>query len=217
MNVTIFTELTTTEKLQEITKHSENYIGLYVDMAVDKERKHVKEQAESIKLIRTNLNTSRIKKVKDYTAKVNKEFNGIDVILADANAPFTLLIDGYAAERKVILDAEKASKQAILAAERKLIDHEFAILLDKSYLADKMEAKRLRQVQVQEEAAALNKAYMEDEANAKLRRNANKEHIRGINREILAALLSHGLDEDIARTVIALATKGKLPHLTINY
>ena len=38
MNVTIFTELTTTEKLAKITKDSEKYIGLYVDMAVGKKR-----------------------------------------------------------------------------------------------------------------------------------------------------------------------------------
>jgi hypothetical protein len=228
MNVTIFTELTNTEKLQEITKHSENYIGLYVDMAVDKERKHVKEQAESIKLIRKNLNTSRIKKVKDYTAKVNKEFNGIDVILADANAPFTLLIDGYAAERKVILDAEKASKLAIENAVQKELDHEWAIILDKSYLADRMEAERIqiehdenirlmaseRAEEVMRSKIAYEKDLADRQENARL---ADVEHVRHINRLILKEMHGHGLPEKESIEFIKTIARKKISLLTINY
>tara|TARA_R110000787_G_C13443348_1_gene446664 strand:- start:31336 stop:32022 length:687 start_codon:yes stop_codon:yes gene_type:complete len=228
MNVTIFTELTTTEKLQEITKHSENYIGLYVDMAVDKERKHVKEQAESIKLIRTNLNTSRIKKVKDYTAKVNKEFNGIDVILADANAPFTLLIDGYAAERKVILDAEKASKLAIESAAQKELDHEWAIILDKSYLADKMEAKKAQEerdeairVDATNRAtqSAKNAQEVTDRAIAldAANRLADSNNVRLVQRAIFSGFINAGLDKDAATKATQAIIDNTIPHITINY
>jgi hypothetical protein len=228
MNVTIFTELTTTEKLAEITKESEKYIGLYVDMAVDKERKYVKEQAESIKLIRKDLNTARIKKVKDYTAKVKKEFDGIDVILSDANEPFTLLIDAYADERKAILDAEKAEKLAIETAVQKELDHEFAILLDKSYLADKLAADKAqaeRDEAIRIEAtnratqAAKNAQEVTDRAIAQdtANRAADKENYRKINRAIYSAFIDAGVAKPEAFVVTNALIDNEIPHITINY
>jgi hypothetical protein len=228
MNVTIFTELTTTEKLAEITKESEKYIGLYVDMAVDKERKYVKEQAESIKLIRKDLNTARIKKVKDYTAKVKKEFDGIDVILSDANEPFTLLIDAYADERKVILDAEKKRLCDIEIAVQKEIDHEFAISLDKNYLADKLAAEKAQEER--DEAiridatnratqAAKNAQEVTDRAVAQdaANRAANKENYRKINRAIYSALIDAGVAKPEAFVVTNALIDNEIPHITINY
>ena len=228
MNVTIFNELTTTEKLAEITKESENYIGLYVDMNIAEQRKYVKGQAEDIKSIRKALNTARIKKVKDYTLQVSSEFNEIDSILAKANEPFTLLIDDFSAERKRILDAEKATKLAVEQATQKEIDHEFALLLDKSYLADKLateNAQREHDEKIRvdaEENARLSmirakeitdRAIELDKAN----RLANKEHVRSINRAILVALMQSGIAEEDAKTVISLAARKSAGNLTINY
>jgi hypothetical protein len=228
MNVTIFTELTTTEKLAEITKESEKYIGLYVDMAVDKERKYVKEQAESIKLIRKDLNTARIKKVKDYTAKVKKEFDGIDVILSDANEPFTLLIDAYADERKVILDAEKKRLCDIEIAVQKEIDHEFAISLDKNYLADKLAAEKAqeerdeairidaanRATQAAKNAQEVTaRAIAQDAAN----RAADKQNVRVIQRAIFSGFINAGLEKDAATKATQALIDSAIPHTTINY
>ena len=228
MNVTIFNELTTTEKLAEITKESEKYIGLYVDMNIAEQRKYVKCQAENIKSIRKALNTARIKKVKDYTLQVSSEFNAIDSILAKANEPFTLLIDDFAAERKRILDAEKATTLAIKQATQKEIDHEFALLLDKSYLADKLAAENAQRehdekirVDAEENARlsmirakeVTDRAIELDAAN----RLANKEHVRGINRAILVALMNAGIAEEDAKTVISLAARKSAGNLTINY
>jgi hypothetical protein len=228
MNVTIFTELTTTEKLDEITKESENYIGLYVDMSDPKQRKYVKDQAESIKLIRKDLNTSRIKKVKDYTAKAKKEFDGIDVILSDANSPFTLLIDGYADERKVILDKEKKRLCDIERAVQKEIDHEYAILLDKSYLADKMEAERIQlehdeniRLMAVERAGEVMRskiAYEKDLADRQEKaRLADVEHVRHINRLILKEMHGHGLPEKESIEFIKTIARKQIKELTINY
>ena len=228
INITIFTELTTAIKLAEITKESEKYVGLYVDMNIAEQRKYVKGQAEDIKSIRKALNTARIKKVKDYTLQVSSEFNEIDSILAKANEPFTLLIDDFAAERKRILDAEKATKLAIEQATQKEFDHEFALLLDKSYLADKLaaeNAQRERDEKIRvdaEENARLSmirakeitdRAIELDAAN----RLANKEHVRGINRAILVALMQAGIAEEDAKTVISLAARKSAGNLTINY
>jgi hypothetical protein len=228
MNVTLFTELTTTEKLAKITKESEKHIDLYVEMSDPKQRKYVKDQAESIKLIRTNLNTARIKKVKDYTAKVKKEFDGIDVILSDANKPFTLLIDGYAAKRKVILDAEKASKLAIENAVQKELDHEFAILLDKSYLSDKLAAEKAqadrdeairieatnRATQAAKNAQEVTDRALELDAANRL---ADSNNVRLINRAIFSGFINAGLSkEDSAKATQAIIDNA-IPHITINY
>jgi hypothetical protein len=228
MNVTLFKDLTTDERLTEIEANGEEYNGLYCDLDDPEQRKYVKGKAADIKDLIKAVNSARIKKAKDYRVLVETEAASIITRLEKANEPFTLLIDDYDTARKVMLDAEKAFKQAILDAEQKLIDHELAILLDKSYLADKLaadnaqaerdEAIRIEATNRATQAAknaqeVTDRAIAQDAAN----RLANKEHVRTINRAILAALLSHDIDEDIARTVIALAVKGKLPHLTINY
>ena len=229
MNVTIFTELTTTEKLAAITKDSEKYIGLYVDMSVDKERKYVKDQAESIKVIRKSLNTARIKKVKDYTAEVNKEFKGIDGILSDANEPFTLLIDGYADERKVILDAEKKRLCDIEKAAQKEVDHEWAIILDKSYLADKLAAEKAqadRDEAIRIDAtnratlAAKNAQEVTDRAIAQdaANRLADKQNVRVVHRAIYGGFINAGLSKEEATKATQAIIDGFLtPNITINY
>jgi hypothetical protein len=228
MNVTIFTELTTTEKLAEITKESEKYIGLYVEMSDPKQRKYVKDQAESIKSIRKNLNILRIKKIKDYTLNAKAEFDSIDLILEKANEPFTLLIDDFAAERKAILDKEKAEKLAIEKAAQKEVDHDWAIILDKSYLADKLAAEKAQEER--DEAiridatnratqAAKNAQEVTDRAIAQdlANRTADKENYRKINRAIYSALLDAGVGKSEAFIVTNALIDKEIPHITINY
>jgi hypothetical protein len=228
MNVTIFTELTTTEKLAEITKESEQYIGLYVEMSDPKQRKYVKDQAERIKSIRKNLNTLRIKKIKDYTLNAKAEFDSIDLILEKANEPFTLLIDDFAAERKAVLDKEKAEKLAIELAVQKDIDHEFAILLDKSYLADKLAAEKAQEER--DEAiridatnratqAAKNAQEVTDRAIAQdaANRLADSNNVRLVQRAIFSGYINAGLDKDAATKATQANIDNCIPHITINY
>ena len=228
MNVTLFKDLTTDEHLTELEANSEEYNGLYVDMEVAEQRKYVKGKAADIKDIIKRVNSARIKKSKDYRVLVEAEAVSIIARLEKANEPFTLLIDDYDAARKVTLDAEKASKLAIENAAQKLIDHEFAILLDKSYLADKLAAEKIQlerdekiRVEAEENVRlsiirakeVTDRAIELDAAN----RLANKEHVRGINRAILVALMQAGIAEEDAKTVISLATRKSAGKLTINY
>ena len=217
MNVAIFKDLTTEEKLASMEAQASEYIGLYVDMDDLKQRKYVKDKESEIGSIRKALNTSRIKKVKHYTLQVKSEFDAIDARLAKANEPFTLLHDEYKAERAKVLAKEKAEREAVLMAEQKEIDHEFALLLDKSYLADKMEAEKIKVAEAEKLAAEIAKREREREELETSRRIKNKEHVRNVNRSILVALLSHDIDEGSARSIIALAAKGMLPNITINY
>ena len=228
MNIVLFKDLTTDEHLTELEANSEEYNGLYVDMEVAEQRKYVKGKAADIKDIIKRVNSARIKKSKDYRVLVEAEAASIIARLEKANEPFTLLIDDYDAARKVILDAEKASKLAIENAAQKLIDHEFAILLDKSYLADKLAAENAQRehdekirVEAEENARlsiirakeVADRAIELDTAN----RLANKEHVRGINRSILVALMQAGIAEEDAKTVISLAARKSAGKLTINY
>ena len=217
MNVAIFKDLTTEEKLASMEAQASEYIGLYVDMDDLKQRKYVKDKESEIGSIRKALNTSRIKKVKHYTLQVKSEFDAIDARLAKANEPFTLLHDEYKAERAKVLAKEKAEREAVLMAEQKEIDHEFALLLDKSYLADKMEAEKIKVAEAEKLAAEIAKREREREELETSKRIKNKEHVRNVNRSILVALLSHDIDEGSARSIIALAAKGMLPNITINY
>ena len=228
MPVVLFKDLTTDEHLTELEANAEEYNGLYVDMDVSEQRKYVKGKAADIKDIIKQVNSARIKKSKGYRLLVETEASSIISRLEKANEPFTLLIEDYDAARKVILDAEKASKLAIEAAAQKVIDHEYAILLDKSYLADKLEAEKLQfehdeKIRVDaEENARLSIIRAKEVADQaieldKANRLANKEHVRGINREILVSLMQAGIAEEDAKTVVSLAARKLAGNLTINY
>tara|TARA_R110002153_G_scaffold211915_1_gene364483 strand:+ start:258 stop:956 length:699 start_codon:yes stop_codon:yes gene_type:complete len=232
MNVTLFKDVTTAEYLASLKTNSDQYIGLYVDMNIAEQRKYVKNKAVEIKDIIKAVNAARIKKTKDYKKLVDVEAVDIIAALEKANEPFTLLIEGYDAERKVILDAQKASKLAIENAAQKLIDHEFALLIDKSYLADKLAAEKAQaehdeaiRIDATNRAAkaakdaqevtdrAINRAIKLDADN----RLANKKHVRTINREIYCGFISAGLEKDQATKATQALIDSAIQHVIIHY
>ena len=229
MEIAIFKEITTEGVIVSIEENSEKYHkGFYADMNNAPERKLVKESAAEIGGMIKELETARIKITKANTAKVNKEHKAIVERLTLANKPFTTLIDDYAAERKVILDAEKLRKQTILDAEQKELDHEMGLLINKSFEFDRAEERRIgleRLAKVQEEARIKaeadqklhNKQVAQNKINAENARLANKEYLAKVHNTILAVLLDNGIDEPAAKIMIRLAAKGQLPQLTINY
>jgi len=210
MKIAIFNELTPEEKIQSIEAESEKYIGLYVDMKELEQRKYVKEKESEILGIRKALNASRIRKVKDYTATVKAEFDAIDARLAKANEPFSLLHDEHKAERANVLAKEKADREAVLMAEQKEIDHEFALLLDKTYLHDMQEKAK------QAELAEIG-ANAERENNARIARESDKAHKAKVNNSILANMLKTGVTDKQAKQLIGMIVNNAIDHLTINY
>ena len=235
MDITIFESVTTESALITLETEGKKYDGLYVDMDNAPERKYVKDKAAFISGLLKKIDRVRIDSAKDYKVEVEKQAQAIISRLQDANSPFQVLIDDYAIERKKILDAEKARKQAILDAEQKECDHEMALLINKTYEFDKQQAiqKQLdddafrlverdrfaaQQVVLAEERqkqGIIESLQREkDEENARL---ANKEHCAKVNNTILACLLNEGFDEHEAKKFIRLAAQNKLPQLTINY
>jgi len=228
MNIELFSEVTTEAALFVIESEAEQYHGLYVDMNEGEQRKYVKQKAAVITRLLGQVDRTRIDLAKNYKREVEDEANSIKARLQKANEPFTLLIEGYNEERKRILDAEKEKKRQEELYIQIGLDHEFALLLDKSHAAEQMLAERLqieRDESIRQEGAVSAwddvikaQALMESTAEKqKADRLANKEHVRGINRAILVALMQADISEEDAKTVVSLAAKGLAGKLTINY
>ena len=226
---TVMMEINTTEAaLCEIETEAASYSGLHVDMDEPEQRKYVKAKAAIINDILKRIERAEIDLPKGYRKLVKDEAAPIKKRLMDANTPFTLLLDEYNKKRKAELDAEKAIKDAEALAIQKDIDHEFALLLDKSHAADKAEAERLhaeRDDKIREQAAAdaveaeqvkarnviIDEAYQDDQ------RKANVKHCRTINLEILAKLLATGITEKQGKAIITLVVNGLCGNMVINY
>ena len=228
MNIIKYKEITTEEHLVAIAKESESYNGLYVDMNIPEQRKYVKEKAATIKYMLKEVDHLRISNNKSDTLGNNAAAKYISDSLQKSNDNFTLLIDDYNAERKLALDAEKQRKADIESAVNKENDHEYAILLDKSYLADKLAAEKAQaehdeaiRVDATNRAADAAKraqevtdaAIKQDTAN----RLANHNHVRKINRAIYQGFIDAGMGKDAATIATQALIDSKIPHITINY
>lgn len=230
MDITIFKDLTTNEYLDQLKEESEKYTGLYVDMNNAPERKYVKDKAYDIQQLLKKIDRKRIDASKEYKAKIESEAFNISVLLKAANEPFTLLIDEHKAERAKILADKKIVEELKELAIKKEDDHEIGLLMNKTYEFDKAEAELAKGAELAKiklaagiEAAfkqeRLNKQEAQDKINAENARLANKEHVRGVNNDILHDLLNTdcGLEEDQAKAIITAMARNKISHTTINY
>jgi len=229
MNITVFESVTTESALIELEAEGKKYDGLYVDMDKAPERKYVKDKAAFIAGLLKKLDRTRIDAAKDYKVEVEKQAQEIKSRLQDANSNFQLLIDGYNIERKKILDEEKAREQAILDAAQKELDHEMALLINKTYEFDRAERTRIaiaQQEQVEAQAlkkavdrlAALSEAKKQDDINAQITRLENKKHCAEINRTALGDfILFCDFTEEQARAAVKAIAKNQISNTVINY
>lgn len=178
MEIAIFNDVATGEAIEALKANGEKYQGLYVDMNDPKQRKYVKDNASNIKELKKKVDRKRIDVVKDFKIRVEKEAASITEDLNIANLPFESLIDEYAAERKVILDAEKADKDAREKAAQLEIDHEFGLLMNDKFDSDKV-AKENERIAYEQKLKA--DAVAEAESLAKL--TAENEKIASLQRE----------------------------------
>jgi hypothetical protein len=228
MSIVIFKDLATNEYINELKLEAEKYTGIYVDMNEPEQRKYVKEKAELINGLLKKVDRKRIDAAKEYKQAVEKEAASLVEDLKIANLPFTLLIDEYKAERKKILGTEKARKQAILDAEQYELDHEMALLINKTFEFDreqelKAQAEYENQLRINAEKAAkerqkqLAEAQERDRINAENARLANVEHVRSVNNAALSDLIELGLTENNAKVVVKAIAKKLISNITINY
>ena len=228
MNITVFKKVTTEDVIKAFEEDALTYQDLYVDMDNKDERKFVKENSALITGLRKALNRARIDLTKEGKQSIDSEFKAIDDRLAKANEPFTLLEDAHKEKRAKELSAEKAAVQAIIDADQKEVDHEFALMINKTYEFDQAELARIQkefndEIAKSAAAHALDVKAREDEQakqdkiNADNARLANTEYVASVRKGILDALMEHKIPEETARLVIRLAVHNKLPKLTINY
>lgn len=109
--------------------------------------------------------------------------------------------------------AEKATRDAEVAAKQKLDDAaaETQAALDKATAATKA-AEETEKRLLQE--AADRKAAEEAEQR---RREANTQHLAKINRNAVAAFVTGGIPEEVAKQVVTLIAKKTIPAITITY
>lgn len=235
MEITIFESVTTEIALTELEAEGEKYSGLYVDMENAPERKYVKDKAAEVKSLIKKVDAHRIADKKAYGVKVEKEAAQIIERLKTANEPFTLLIDAYTLERKKILDAEKALKQAILDAAEYENDHEMGLLINKTFEYDRLqfitkelEIEKQRVIEREEYATqqvklakerqrAFDDTERQNKINEENARLADIEHVRHVNRLILKEMYGHGLPEKESIEFIKTIARKQISLLTINY
>lgn len=113
------------------------------------------------------------------------------------------------AEEKARFEAEKAQRDKAESEQRE------------ARLVAEKEAAELRATQAAENERKRIEAEQEDKAQAERKaeeaRQADVEHRRWINNEALIAFKNNGLDEAIAKQVIAVIAKNQIPHISIKY
>ena len=230
MKIEIFKAITTEGVIASIEENSEKYHkGFYADMNDRPQRVLVNASAKDIGDIIKQVERARIDISKANKIAVDKEAVEIIDRLKKANEPFTVLIDEYKAERKKVLDAEKAHKAAIELKAKIENDHELALLMNKTFEYDR-EQERLEQdkikedVRIEAERVAEAKLKMIAESKERMRladenaRLADKEHKRKINNEVLKDLINNcTLNEEQAKTVIMMIANNKISNTQINY
>lgn len=144
MEIAIFNEVATGELIESLKAEGTKYAGLYVDMNDPKQRKYVKDNASHIKELKKKVDRKRIDVVKEFKIQVEKEAASITEDLNIANLPFESLIDEYTAERKIILDAEKADRESRERAAQVEVDHEFGLLMNDKFDSDKIAQEAAR-------------------------------------------------------------------------
>jgi colicin import membrane protein len=236
MEIAIFKEITTEGVIASIEENSKKYHdGLYADMDNLPERSMVKKGAAEIGDIIKLLKASGIAITKANTAAVNKERDAIVARLELANKPFTDLLDAYNVKRKIVLDAEKARKQAIIDLDLFNRDHEMALITDENEMLRRAndvraQSEAIKQASIDREEYAAKqvmieierqKARLENEkqenANAENARLANVEHVRSYNRAIFSSFIQAGLERDAAKTATQALIDNKIQNVTINY
>ncbi len=235
LNLALFSDLTTDEKLAQLEVEGEKYQGLYVDMEDKEQRKFVKDQASTISDLLKKLDRKRIDLSKDYKIKVEAEAKEIKARLEKANSPFTALIDEWNAERKRILDEEKRIQAEKELAEQIEREHEEALQLNRLWDLESKERdlqrEKDRQQQIEREkqiadqaakqalidAENARQAQFQQEENARLKREADTEHKKQINNAILSVLVENGISQDDAKTMITLAVQNLLPNVKVVY
>ena len=228
MDITVFNDITTEGALLELEVRGAKYNDLLCDMDNPPERKWVKDNASEIKGLIKSVEARRISAAKKYKLAVDAEATTITDRLKAANENFTILIDTYSAGRAKVIANEKLVIKLREQSIQKELDHEFALLVNKTFEFDQAEIERVKNeeyevLRVQAEKRAsdrqveINAAIERDRVYAENARLANVEHVRSVNISILNAMIEVGIEKEAGTRFIKMLARKELQQLTINY
>ena len=228
MSIVLFREITTEDKLKELEAKALEYTGLYVDMKNPPERKYVKEMADDIISIQKKLDRARIDISKKLKSDIDNEARVINERLANANEPFTILLDEYKKERAAELAEEKRIQQMRELAIQKELDHESALIENELFDLRKAEYERNREAieaEQKKQAIELAKQQLEQEQAAaeairladENKRLADVNHRAKINNAIMNDFLNAGIDQDLAKAVTIILAKNLIKNVKVIY
>ena len=103
-------------------------------------------------------------------------------------------------------------------AERRRVESEERAKRDAQEAAERAERDRVAAVEAERQRAERQRiAEQEAAAKAQAEREANKEHMRRINREALAGIMAVGISEEQGKALIKAIASGAVPHVSISY
>jgi hypothetical protein len=121
------------------------------------------------------------------------------------------------AEARAKAEAE-AAKLREQDAERRRVESEERAKRDAQEAAERAERDRVAAVEAERQRAERQRiAEQEAAAKAQAEREANKEHMRHINREALAGIMAVGISEEQGKALIKAIASGAVPHVSISY
>jgi colicin import membrane protein len=136
---------------------------------------------------------------------------------ADAEAAARARIASEQAEARAKAEAE-AAKLREQDAERRRVESEERAKRDAQEAAERAERDRVAAVEAERQRAERQRiAEQEAAAKAQAEREANKEHMRRINREALAGIMAAGISEEQGKALIKAIASGAVPHVSISY
>jgi hypothetical protein len=118
------------------------------------------------------------------------------------------------AERRRV---EQERADAIARAERAEADRQASAAKAKQDAKDAAEAaerNRLAAIETERKRVADEAARVAAET---AKREANQKHLAKINNDVLAALVSRGVETELGKTIIAAIARGEIPHTKISY
>jgi colicin import membrane protein len=146
---------------------------------------------------------------------------------ARANAEAAALIEREAAARARIASEQaearakaeaEAAKLREQDAERRRVESEERAKREAQEAAERAERDRVAAVEAERQRAERQLiAEKEAAANAQAEREANKEHMRRINREALAGVVAAGISEEQGKALIKAIASGAVLHVSIAY
>jgi len=121
------------------------------------------------------------------------------------------------AELRAKAEAE-AAKLRVQEAERRRIESEERAKREAKEAAERAERDRVAAVEAERQRAERQRiAEQEAAAKAQAEREANKEHMRRINREALAGIMAAGISEEQGKALIKAIASGAVQHVSISY